>query len=144
MPRKKYTTLPTSYSVCLHDDCPMAATCLRQQAYSKLLESETYLQLINPRKCDKSENCKFYRNATPVMYAYGFTGIQKKMFPEQYKVFMGTLIEAFGRSDYFERRSGRLSLSPKEQETVRAALRKAGITEDLPFDHYKEQINYCD
>ena len=57
---------------------------------------------------------------------------------------MRTLIGVFGRSDYYERRSGRLSLSPKEQETVLAALRKAGITEDLPFDRYEVQINYCD
>ena len=144
MPRKTYSTLPADYKVCLHEDCPMAATCLHQMAFASLLESETYLHLINPRKCSKSNECKFYRDAKPVMYAYGFTGFQKKMFPQQYQTFMKTLIAKFGRSNYFERRSGRLPLSPKEQEIVLAALHKAGITEDLPFDHYEEQVNYCD
>ena len=144
MPRKTYSTLPADYTVCLHEDCPMAATCLHQTAYSKLQESEPYLWLINPRKCTKGDNCAFYRDAKPVMYARGFTGFQKRMFPGQYQTFMRTLIIEFGRSNYFERRSGRLPLSPKEQEIVLAALHKAGITEDLPFDHYEEQVNYCD
>ncbi len=144
MARKKYTTLPADYAVCLHEDCPMAANCLRQTAFETLQEGETYLRLVNPRKCTKTGECKFYRDANPVRYAYGFTGLQKKMFPEQYQIFMQTLIGEFGRSDYFERRSGRLSLSPKEQETVLAALHKAGIAEDLPFDRYEEHINYCD
>ena len=136
--------MPADYTVCQHEDCPMAATCLHQIAYAKLQESETYLWLINPRKCTKSDNCAFYRDAKPVMYARGFTGFQKRMFPGQYQTFMRTLIMEFGRSNYFELRSGRLPLSPKEQEIVLAALHKAGITEDLPFDHYEEQVNYCD
>ena len=144
MPRRTYTTLPADYTVCLHEDCPMAATCLHQIAYPTLLETGTYLQLINPRKCTKSNNCKFYRNATPVMYARGFTGFQKRMFPEQYQLFMRTLIGKFGRNQYFAYRRGELALSPNDQATVLAALRKAGVTEDLPFDRYEEQINYCD
>ncbi|MBR6141851.1 MAG: hypothetical protein IKQ37_08855 [Bacteroidaceae bacterium] len=144
MARRKYTTLPADYTVCQHGDCPMAANCLHQQAYTTLQESETFLQLINPRKCTKSDKCKYYRDSTPVRYARGFTGFQKKMFPEQYQTFMWTLIEKFGRNAYYERRNGTLILSPKEQETILAALREAGVTENLPFDRYEEQVNYCD
>ena len=144
MPKRNYSTLPADYPVCILEDCPMAATCLRQTAFSDLRESETFLRLINPRKCQKSSECKFYRDASPVRYARGFTGFQKRMYPQQYQTFMRTLIMEFGRTNYFELRSGRLSLSPKEQQAVLAALHKAGITEDLPFDHYEEHINYCD
>lgn len=144
MPRRNYTTMPADYAVCLHEDCPMAATCLHQIAFTALQKSKVYLQLINPTKCAKDSGCKFYRDSKPVKYAYGFTGFQKRMFPSQYKVFMGKLIGAFGRSNYFEYRRGTLSLSPKEQEVVLAVLHEAGITEDFPFDRYEEQINYCD
>lgn len=136
--------MPADYAVCLHEDCPMAATCLHQIAFSALQESEAFLHLINPKKCAKSNRCKFYRDSKPVKYAYGFTGFQKRMFPAQYRTFMNFLIKEFGRSNYFERRRGTLSLSPKEQEAVLAALHEAGITENLPFDRYEEQINYCD
>ena len=144
MPRKTYTTLPADYPACLHQDCPMAAECLHQVAFQTLQESQTYLSLINPRKATKSEECKLYRNAKPVMFARGFTGFQKKMFTEQYQIFMRTLIGEFGRNQYFAYRRGELILSPKIQEIVLAALHKAGIAEDYPFDHYEEMINYCD
>ncbi len=136
--------MPADYTVCLHEDCPMAATCLHQIAFTALQKSEAVLSLINPKKCAKDSSCKFYRDSKPVKYAYGFTGFQKRMFPSQYKTFMGRLIKEFGRNEYFAYRRGSLSLAPKVQEVILAALHEAGITEDIPFDRYEEQINYCD
>jgi len=144
MARRTYSTLPADYTVCLHDDCPMAANCLHQLAFPTLQESETCLNLLNPKMCLKSDKCRFYRDSKPVSYAFGFTGFQKRMFPAQYRSFMNSLIKEFGRNEYFAYRRGSLSLSPKEQATVLAALREAGITEAIPFDRYEEQINYCD
>ena len=144
MPKKTYRALPTDYSVCQHTDCPMAATCLHLIAYPKLLKSETYLRLINPKKCSKNRKCPFYRDSKPVTYAFGFTNFQKKMFPGQYQTFMYTLIGKFGRNAYFERRRGESPLSPKEQEIVLEALQKAGITEKIPFDKYEDIINWYD
>lgn len=63
MPKKTYTSLPADYA-----DCPMAATCLHQLAYPTLLGSQTYLRLINPRKCSKDETCSFYRNSKHMTY----------------------------------------------------------------------------
>lgn len=144
MPRRNYTTLPADYTVCLHEDCPMAATCLHQMAFYTLQQSESILQLINPTNCTKNSTCKFYRDSKPVSYAFGFTGFQKRMFPSQYKTFMNSLIKEFGRNEYFAYRRGSLSLSPKKQATVLAALHEADITEDFLFDRYEEQINYYD
>ena len=144
MPRRNYSTMPADYTVCLHEDCPMAATCLHQIAFPRLQQTETFLHLINPSMCTKSEGCKFYRDSKPVMYARGFTGLQKKMFPQQYQSFMKILIGEFGRNIYFAYRRGELPLSPKHQETIQAALKSVGIMENLPFDRYEEQINYCD
>jgi len=144
MPKRTYTSLPTDYPVCRHADCPLAATCLHQLAYPTLLGSQTILRLINPNQCSKDDKCKFYRDSNPVMYARGFTNFQKKMFPGQYQTFMITLIGKFGRNAYFERRRGETALSPKEQEIVLAALRKAGITDEMKFDAYEENVNRYD
>ena len=73
MPKKTYTSLPTDYSVCKHADCPMAATCLHQLAYPTLLGSQTFLRLINPRKCSKDEKCSFYRDSKPETYLRGLS-----------------------------------------------------------------------
>ena len=144
MPKKTYRALPPDYGVCLHAYCPMAATCLHQRAYPQLLKKETTLRLINPEKCSKDKECRFYRDSKPVTYAFGFTNFQKKMFPAQYQTFMYTLIGKFGRNAYFERRRGESPLSPKEQEVILEALRKAGVTEKMQFDKYEENINWYD
>lgn len=144
MPKRTYTSLPTNYLTCEHTDCPQASTCLHQLAYTELMQTEDTLHLINPNKCTKDGECRFYRSNTPVMYARGFTNFQKRMFPDQYQTFMSILMGKFGRNPYFERRRGETVLSPTEQETVLKALRKAGVTEELKFDKYEEMINWYD
>ena len=143
MPKKTYTSAPSDYPVCVHSDCPQAATCLHRLAYSEKKES-TYLRLINPRLCKTDGKCKFYRDSTPVAYARGFINFQKKMYPGQYQTFMTILIGKFSRTGYYERRRGATALSPKEQDIVLDALRRVGVEEKLEFDKYEENINWND
>lgn len=144
MKKKNCNDLPRRYPVCMLADCPMASSCLRRTSCIALQARETYLTVINPAMCTRGEGCPFYRSAAPARYARGFTNFQKKMFPGQYRNFMYELISKFGRNEYFAYRRGEWSLSPAKQEIVRAALRKAGIREDFPFDHYEEQLDYFD
>ena len=144
MPKKTYTSLPHNYPVCEHSDCPMAATCLHQIAYATFLESEDYLRLINPTKCSKEESCAFYRDNKPITYARGFTNFQKRMFPDQYQMFMMICIGHWSRNSYFERRRGDYLLPPQEQEFILNALKQAGVAEDMKFDSYESHINWYD
>lgn len=57
---------------------------------------------------------------------------------------MHKLIGKFSRNGYFERRRGESALSPKEQETVLAALKEVGVTEEMKFDSYESHINWYD
>lgn len=144
MPKKIYTGIPFQYPVCLHADCPRAATCLHQIVYPKLMKSDTILKLVNPQMCAKDGQCQFYRDSKPVKYARGFTNFQSRMYPGQYYKFMRILIATFSRNSYYERRRGDTLLSPKEQEIVLEALHRVGITEDFPFDQYEEFTNWFD
>ena len=144
MPKKEYTSLPKDYPVCEHSSCPMAATCLHQTAYSALMEQEEYLQLINPSRCSKNESCIYYRDSKPVPYARGFPNLQKRMFPDQYSRFRKTCINPWSRNPYFERRRGERSLPPDEQVFILNALKTVGVTEDMKFDSYEENINWYD
>ena len=144
MPKKTYTTIPSGYPVCEHSDCPQAATCLHQIAYQELMKKEEYLRLINPNQCATDGMCKHYRDSTPVTYARGFTNFQKRMFPDQYQKFMSICIGHWSRNPYFERRRGDSALPPSEQEFILKALKQVGITEEMKFDNYEENINWYD
>lgn len=145
MPKKLYTSPPNGYPTCELSNCPLATQCLHYMAYQRAIEEGAdYMQLINPTKCTQDETCRFYRNSMPVLYAWGFTGFQKRMFPDQYQQFMETLIGRFGRNPYFERRRGDVALSPREQAIILDTLKKVGISEELKFDNYEENLNWYD
>ncbi len=140
---KKITQdVPTDYATCLHSDCLMASSCLRQTAYHRLLETERTLTLLNPLHCTKEDACPHYRSNVPVTFACGFTTFRDKMLPRQYEQFMSILTGKFGRIPYFKRRNGTYILPPHEQETIRQALKDVGITEELDFDRYEQLINW--
>ncbi|MGM9760114.1 MAG: DUF6078 family protein [Parabacteroides sp.] len=144
MPKKFYTSLPTDYPVCQLSDCPMAETCLHQISYPTLLEKNNILHLVNPNKCSKDAQCKFYRSNKPITYARGFAHFQKRMFPEQYDRFSMMLISQFGRNPYYERRRGDTALTPEEQRIVLDALKEVGVTEEMQFESYEENTNWYD
>lgn len=144
MPKKQYTSLPSGYAVCQHSDCKMASTCLHQLAYDQLMQKETYLRLLNPGKCSKDEQCEFYRDNKPVVYARGFTNFQKQMFPHQYREFMSRCISHWSRNTYFERRRGDYPLPPSEQEFILQALKDCGVAEQFEFDSYEQLTNWYD
>lgn len=143
MPKSLHKEAPVDYPVCEKNDCPRAAECLHQLAYRPLIDRPTaILRLLNPRSCTADERCPHYRDCHPVTYARGFTGMQSRMFPNQYKRFMSILIRRFSRNPYFMRRRGEMPLSPKEQSIVLEALKTAGVTQPLAFDRYEESLNW--
>ena len=81
---KIYKDIPSGYPLCLHGDCPVAASCLRQLAYRRHEELGTFLNLINPSKCSQQADCPHYVSNQPVRFAKGFTNFQKRMYPDQY------------------------------------------------------------
>lgn len=144
MPKKIYTNIPANYPVCVHDDCPQAATCLHHLAYVDLQKAQERLLLINPTMCKKDGNCTYYRGNQPVTYARGFTSFQKKMYPEQYQTFMNICLKRFSHNSYYERRRGDYALPPSEQKFILAALKKAGVKEEFKFDKYEQLVNWYD
>ena len=127
---------PANYPLCLHGSCPLAGTCLRQLAFSRHAALGTYLRLVNPSLCTRQEGCPYYASSTPVRFALGFTGFQKRMYPDQYGCFMTTLIGRFGRNPYFARRRGDVLIPPAEQAVILEALREAGGEAPMEFDRY--------
>ena len=137
---KIYDGIPANYPLCLHADCPKAESCLRQLAFRRHAELGMHLTLLNPSLCTMQDNCPHYADSKPVRFAKGFTNFQKHMFPQQYSMFMDLLISHFGRNQYFMRRSGKVVLSPEEQNVIRQALVKCEVEDNLEFDEYIESI----
>lgn len=142
MPRKLSKEVPENFAVCMLAECSLADKCLRHISFKAALENKETIRVINPKKCGKNEECKFFKDYKPVIFARGFTNIQKKLYPDQYAKFMVLLTSSFGRNPYFERRRGESAMPPKEQEIVLKALRDVGFTGEAEFDSYEESPDW--
>ncbi len=100
MDKNLHDTIPAGYPACIQHACPMAEHCLHQMAYERREEMELYMRLLNPARCTASQSCPHYADSRPMRFAKGFTGFQKKMYPQQYDRFMTTLCLHFGRNQY--------------------------------------------
>lgn len=134
--------IPANYPMCLHADCPVAASCLHQLAFRRHEELGLYLHLLNPARCTRQPDCPHYCNSQPVRFARGFTNFQKNMYPQQYQKFMTILIGHFGRNQYFKRRRGDVLLSPEDQRVIKLVLERVGVTHPIDFDHYADDIHW--
>ncbi len=133
--------IPVNVSVCGETGCPQASSCLHQQAYALVMDTREKVTIVNPKLCRNEDGtCKFYASDEPVAYAIGFTQMQQKMLVPQYAEFSELLKTHFGRNPYFDRRNGKLPLSPHDQKIIRKALVSVGLPEDLPFDKYEMRL----
>lgn len=142
MPRKLYKGIPAIYAVCQFADCPQAQNCLHQIAYQSLIESEKFLNLINPKLCTHDTQCRFFRSSAPTLFAFGFKNMKEHMLPKQYSAFKEILTKHFGHNLFYERQRGDIPITPEEQELILQTLKQAGVTEKLEFDRYEEGLNW--
>lgn len=139
---QKLNDIPAGYSVCLHEVCPMAKTCLHQLVYGQWERMGKIVGLINPTHCTRNEECPHYASCQPERFAKGFTAFRKQMFPGQYDKFMSTLTWQLGRNKYFKYRKGAVLLTPEEQSMIRRALEQCGANPNMEFDEYIEAIHW--
>lgn len=136
--------MPEYYPVCLHDDCPLAKTCLHHLAYEAMLKETEVLRLLNPLHCSKNGSCKHFRSNEPLRYAKGFASFRSKMLPGQWSEFMKILRTEWGRTRFYERRRGDILMPPSEQEFVLQALKRSGVSEVFEFDDYENVLTWFD
>lgn len=144
IPTFQLADVPGNFTLCLNGDCPLASRCLHHIVRTMVPATELVLHVYNPEAVKGGEGCEHFRGQAPERYAYGFEGMQGKMLPRQYAVFMELLIAHFSRNSYFVRRRGDFPMPPKEQELIRGVLKQVGADPSMDFDRYEERINWTD
>lgn len=135
--------VPRSFALCIHEQCPMANSCLRRMVWDTVVEKEERFSIISPSRTVPGENCSYFRSAERAIYARGFRGMQAQMLPAQYMAFSQRLTSYFSRNCYFERRRGDRLCSPKDIAYIREVLAEIGLPA-LEFDAYEEHYNFAD
>lgn len=135
--------VPKTFSLCIHEQCPMAKICLRRMVWSTVADTEEQFSIISPSYAVPGEGCRYFRSTERVVYARGFRGMQARMLPGQYVDFSQRLISYFSRNSYYERRRGERLCSPKDMAYIREVLAELGLPH-LEFDAYEKHYNFTD
>ena len=133
--------VPSNFSLCTVNDCPVASHCLRHLALEVLTKEPYQISVVNPLRTQPSEACEYYRSDEPQVFGRGFAKMQEEMLPRQYNVFMNRLKQAFGRTGYFERRRGERLCSPADIAVIEKVLADLGLSH-LRFDGYERCYNW--
>ena len=131
--------VPNNYTLCIKDDCPKAANCLRHVAVAMMPAEVHRWSIVSPAYLAQMEGeCPMYRSAEKVQYARGFVRMMSAMTVHQAHMVKESLIATFGMAMYYRMRKGTRIITPTEQETIYNLLEQQGITERPAFDTYTE------
>lgn len=122
--------IPTSYLLCMKQDCPKATTCLRRIAEQQIGDEVKLWHVISPKYQEKqTDRCAYFRPADKLTYALGFIGMLDRMPYKLMQEAICKLMRRFGRRTYYRVRKGERPLSPDEQKSMLNILKQCGIND---------------
>ncbi len=131
--------VPNNYTLCIKNDCPKAATCLRHVAVGMMSSEVQRWSIVSPAYLAQTEGeCPVYRSAEKVQYARGFVRMMSALTVKQAHAFKDGIVSTFGMNMYYRMRRGERLITPTEQEEIYALLEKQGVPERPEFDAYVE------
>lgn len=138
-----FSTMPSQYLLCLNQQCPKAATCLRKLAERIVPDTVQYWSIISPKHLNMLKgDCPYYRPCEKVRFAKGFIGILENLPHKEMQTVISRLMGHFNRRTYYRIRKGERPLSPTEQQSVLRIIKSCGITQPLEFDAHYEDYNW--
>lgn len=139
----KASDIPHTYLLCMKQDCPKAANCLRRIAEQEMGDDVQQWSIISPKFQKKQTGeCRYFRPANKQVYALGFIGILERLPYKQMQEATFRLQSCFGRRTYYRMRKGERPLSPREQKNVLNLLKQCGIDAPGKFDAYFETYDW--
>lgn len=134
-----FNQIPFDYALCLNDQCPRAATCLRQLSVQSVPAEKEYWNIISPKRLAALKgDCPFFRSNRKVRYARGFMNMLDNLPYNKRRSVIASLISYFGQRTYYRNRKGERLLTPDEQQAVLNIIKRHGASTSQEFDLYEE------
>ena len=122
-----FTQVPFNYPLCLNEQCPKAATCLRQLAMQSMPTEKDYWKIISPKRLATVKGeCPFYRSSQKARYAKGFMNMLNSLPYNKRGIAIANLIAGFGQRTYYRARKGERLLLPRRATIRTERLQTSG------------------
>ena len=114
-----YKKIPDWWAVCPHSNCPMAETCLRQQACRQMPQKVKLWTCVLPH-VQKDGMCPYYLKYEKVMMAKGLNNIYNNVRAREARSRIRvTLTDYLGsKGTYYRYKDGERLINPKLQQEI--------------------------
>ncbi len=138
-----YSQVPFTFGMCAAENCPQASTCLRQIALKHASANKVFLPIMNPNHIKGiKEKCDYFCSNEKVRYAKGFMCTINALTVRVANTFRYRMIGYLGRKNYYLKRSGKLALTPAEQQWIINTAKELGVIQSEYFDSYIVEYNW--
>lgn len=127
---------PNSFIVCWNEKCLFGEKCLRRIVALRNSEDSDLMVAVNVLKFNET-NCKYFLENKKVRVAYGMKGSFEEVKAKDIANMRKELINHFGHTYYYERRNGKMPITPEDQEYIAKLFSSYGY--EITFDEIREE-----
>lgn len=128
---------PKNFIVCFNENCSLRENCLRRLAAIHDSENSDLLTVVNASKFNES-NCKYFLENKKVRIAYGMKDSFEDVKAKDIANIRKELKNHFGLTYYYERRNGKMPITPKDQDFISNLFNSYGY--EIKFDEIREEV----
>lgn len=138
-----FSTMPSTYQVCWHSQCPLKENCLRHLAASHLPADMPFVGSINLNHVNPfSGQCKMQRPVRYVRIAWGLKHIYDNLTYKQKDAIYGQIHRGLGNTTYYHYYNERKPIPPHVKAYIQDVFQRHGITEPVVFRRYEEILDW--
>ena len=131
-----FDCVPSGYTLCFNDSCPLSQQCLRHLAGKHVPGHFTKGMSVYPNAYADGQ-CDHFKQIRVVRAARGFGDILAKVRRNDYSPMRSRLIKILGSGGTFYRyRNGERLLMPEQQEAIRQIFRNFGYDDNVQFNGF--------
>jgi hypothetical protein len=137
-----FSKVPSWYTLCTNNDCPLKADCLRYLAGQNTPENVEVAKCVMPKTLKDSE-CQWFDRIKTSVWAAGFSHLYDNVMKKDYTKMRKTITNYLhGTKIYYEYMRGERALSQEEQQWIRDYVKHMGYDWEVEFDSYFEEYVY--
>lgn len=127
---------------CFNADCPRKDECIYYLVSQHIPDGMELGNTVLPPAC-RNRECRFFKLARIVEFAYGFEHLYDKVLRKDYTQLRLQLTEYLGnKGQYYAYKHGKRGLSPEKQEYIRRLFARYGYEDAVVFDRYVMEYDF--
>lgn len=139
-----YQLVPSNYTHCFNQACPLCNNCLRHLAGLHAPKTHPFVVTVNPAAYppEDTTHCPYFKSSAKIRFAWGLSTTFDKIPYKTVLSLKRKIRNLYSRATYYRILKKERSLSPAEQSEITNIFKQNGITSEPVYDSYTEEYDW--